>query len=134
MRCFLQLVSDFTVYDTKRRVFTESYTEQHFVTLMSSISFFLAVTWAVCVCMDRRVCCWQLLISDCKVLIMRAADLFLKSTTSNTLLEGEIKHVQQYYASKIIIVITQSNTFIQETSSLLEKSWIFKIKEIPNIF
>lgn len=88
----------------KSHVFTESYTEQHFVTLVSSISFFLAVTWAVCVCMDRCVRCWQLLISDCKVLIMRAADLFLNSTTSKTLLEGGIKHTKLHYFPNIIWV------------------------------
>lgn len=86
----------------KSHVLTESYPEQHFVTLVSSISFFLAVTWAVCVCMDRCVRRWQLLISDCKVLIMRAADLFLNSTTSKRLLEGEIKHTKLDYFLQII--------------------------------
>lgn len=91
-----------SIWHKKSHVFTESYTEQHFVTLVSSISFFLAVTWAVCVCMDRCVRCWQLLISDCKVLIMRAADLFLKSTTSKTLLEGKIKCIKLHFLPKII--------------------------------
>lgn len=44
------------------------------------------------------------------MLIMRAADLFLKFTTSNTLLEEEMKDIQQYYASAIISTdITLSN-------------------------
>ena len=75
----------------KSLVFTGSNTEQRFVTWASSIFCFLAVPWAVCVCMDRCARRWQLLISDCKVLITRAADLFLNSTTSKTLLEEEKK-------------------------------------------
>ena len=106
MRCFLQLVSDFTVFDTKSHVFTDLlwatfffHFPFFFFTSVSSICFFLAVTRAVCVCMDRCVRCWQLLISDCKVLIMRAADLFLNSSTFKSLLRGEIKHKQLYIAS-----------------------------------
>lgn len=85
----------------KTVMYLQSYTG-HFVTLVSSICVFLAVTWAVCICMDRCVRCWQLLISDCKVLIMRAADLYLNSATSKTLLEGEIKHPKLSYFPKII--------------------------------
>ncbi len=104
MRCFFTArLWLHSIWHKKRsHVFTGSYAEQRFVTLVSSMSFFLAVTWAVCVCMDRCVRCWQLLISDCKVLIMRAADLFLNSTTSKTLLEGEIKHAEWYYFSKMM--------------------------------
>lgn len=91
-----------SIWHKKSHVLTESYPELHFVTLVSSISFFLAVTWAVCVCMDRCVRRWQLLISDCKVLIMRAADLFLNSATSKRLLEGEIKHTKLDYFPQIV--------------------------------
>lgn len=75
-------------------VFTESYTERRFVTFPSSISFFLAVTWALCICTDRRARRWQLLISDCKVLITRAADLCLNCATSKTLLRGGRKKIR----------------------------------------
>lgn len=45
MKCFYSLSLICTAFDTKySHVFTESYTEQHFVTLVSFICVFLAVT------------------------------------------------------------------------------------------
>lgn len=57
--------------------------------------------------MDRCVRCWQLLISDCKVLIMSAADLYLNSTTSETLLGGKVKH-QTFISEQHNYMITPS--------------------------
>lgn len=87
-------------WHTKKRshIFAKSHTERHRATLASSICFLRAVIWVVCICMHRCDRCWQLLMSDCKVLIMTAADSYLNFDASKTLPEGQ-NQTQDYIIS-----------------------------------
>lgn len=68
----------------------------YFVTLVTWSCFLRAVTWAAWICTNRRDRCWQLLMSDCKLLIRRAADLWLKFRASKSHLEEEIRYPGLY--------------------------------------
>lgn len=101
MKCFYSsslIAQQLTHKEKKVTIFAKSHTERHRVTLASSICFLRAVMWVVCICMHRCDRCWQLLMSDCKVLIMTAADSYLNLDASKTLLEGQ-NQTQDYIIS-----------------------------------